>query len=185
MKNALILHGTGGKHTHNWFPWLKAELEKHDYKVWVPDLPGAEKPNIERYNKFLLEQNDWDFNEESVIIGHSSGAVTILGLLQELPKGVNVDTCILVGVFKDNLGEDCLNEIFPDSYDFERLKKKAERFIFVHSDDDPYCPFSHAEYFAEKLDAELVFRKGQKHFSVGTAGDRYKEFSLLLKLLGL
>lgn len=85
MKNALILHDTGNDHTGNWFPWLKTQLKNKGYKVWVPDLPDADTPSTKRYNKFLLEENDWEFNDESLIIGRSSGAVAILGLLQELP----------------------------------------------------------------------------------------------------
>ena len=80
MKNALILHGTDGKSTHNWFPWLKSELEGKGWKVWVPDLPEADKPDIERYNTFILS-SDWEFNAQSVIVGHSAGAVEVLGLL--------------------------------------------------------------------------------------------------------
>jgi predicted alpha/beta hydrolase family esterase len=104
MKNALILHGTDSNSSANWFPWLKTELEAEGYAVWVPDLPHAEKPNIERYNKFLLSHTNWIFSEESIVIGHSSGAVAILGLLQSLPETVVVEKCFLVGSFKDDLG---------------------------------------------------------------------------------
>jgi len=62
---------------------LKKELEKEGWKVWVPDLPRADKPNSKRYNKFIFKNNDWKFNRESFLIGHSSGAVAVLGLLPE------------------------------------------------------------------------------------------------------
>ena len=88
MKNALILHGTGGDSKENWFQWLKKELESKGYKVWVPDLPGADKPNIRNYNQYLLD--NWSFDDETVMVGHSSGAVSILGLLNIFPKDKNL-----------------------------------------------------------------------------------------------
>jgi hypothetical protein len=183
MKNALILHGTNGTSQHNWFPWLKNELEKKDWKVWVPDLPGADVPNLKRYSNFLLEDNDWNFNSESYLIGHSSGAMAIMGLLQALPKETIVDACILVGAFKDSLGEKNLEEIFEEPFDFEYIKQRAKKIVFIHSDNDPYCPLYHAEYLSNKLGAELIVQEGQKHFSIGTYGEKYKEFPFLLEVI--
>lgn len=56
MKNILILHGTDGKKTHNWFPWLKEQLKSRGWNVWVPNLPCAERPNLKRYNNFILKK---------------------------------------------------------------------------------------------------------------------------------
>jgi predicted alpha/beta hydrolase family esterase len=185
MKNVLILHGTDGCPTENWFDWLKTKLEKKSWKVWVPQLPGANRPNIQRYNDFLLANNDWKFNEESVLIGHSSGAVAILGLLQALPEGGKVNICCLVGSFKNNLGWDALDELFLEPFNFDLIKTKANKFVFIHSDNDPYCPLEHAQYLSEKLDGELIVKPGQFHFSIKTAGDRYREFPFLLeKIVG-
>lgn len=151
MKNALILHGTNGSSSENWFPWLKGELEQRGYTVWLPDLPHAEKPNIETYNKFILSNKDWEFNEESIIIGHSSGAVEILGLLAVLSEDIQVNKCFLVGSFINDLGWDSLKELFLKPFDFNTIKKHAKEFIFIHSDNDPYCPLDHAQYLTEKL----------------------------------
>jgi predicted alpha/beta hydrolase family esterase len=46
MKNAIILHGTGDTPTDFWFPYIKENLEKRGYSVWLPQLPNAEKPNL-------------------------------------------------------------------------------------------------------------------------------------------
>lgn len=183
MKNTLILHGTEGFPTENWFDWLRIELEKQDHKVWVPQLPDCERPNIDKYNKFVFSNKEWTFNNESIIVGHSSGAVTILGLLQDLPEETIVDTCYLVGAFKDNLDWDALDELFLKPFDFEKIKQKAKRFIFIHSDNDPYCPLEHAQYLREMVDGVLILQRGQKHFSVGTAGDGYTKFPFLFDLI--
>jgi predicted alpha/beta hydrolase family esterase len=181
MKNALILHGTGNNSKGNWFPWLKRELEKKSWKVWVPDLPQADKPNMKRYNKFLLKENNWGFNKKSVLIGHSSGAVAILGLLQALPDNIEVDTCILVGSFKNDLNYPALKNFFVP-LDFDRIRKKSRKFIFLHSGDDPYCPLEHAEFLAEKVGGKLIVKKGQGHFNL-EKGSKFKKLPIILEML--
>ena len=183
MKNTLILHGTAGNPKENWFDWLRIELETQNYKVWVPQLPGSDKPNIERYNKFILNNKSWEFNNESILVGHSSGAVEILGLLEALPEDTVVDTCYLVGVFENDLGWDALKGLFTKPFNFETIKKKAKRFILIHSDNDPYIPLEQAKNIRKKLEGIIILLRGQKHFSVSTAGDKYKQFPFLLDLI--
>lgn len=190
MKTALILHGTDAKPDSNWFAWLKTKLEAEDYLVWVPQLPNAHKPNLDLYNKVLLSTKydlgncpmGWNYSENTLIIGHSSGAVAILGLLQALPKGVTVGTCILVAAFKDNLGWDSLSELFGKEFDFELIKSKAKKIVLVHSDDDPYVPLEHATYLKDKLEGELKVLPGQGHFSAEANPD-YKAFPKLLEII--
>ncbi|OGK18581.1 hypothetical protein A3G67_01910 [Candidatus Roizmanbacteria bacterium RIFCSPLOWO2_12_FULL_40_12] len=183
MKNAEILHGTRGNSQAHWFPWLKGELEGIGYKVWVPDLPQADKPNIQRYNEFLSNQKPFDLNEETILIGHSSGAVAILGFLQDLPDGTKIHAAYLIGSFKDGSNRDDRDELFEKPFDFEKIKSRADKFVLVHSDDDPFCPLDHAEFLAEKLGGQLVVIPGQKHFTIDTAGEAYKQFPELLKLI--
>lgn len=182
MNNILVLHGTDANSKSNWFPWLQSKLKERGHRVWVPDLPRADKPNIERYNNYIISNKDWDFNEGSIIIGHSSGAVAILGLLQALPEDTKVDTCILVGSFKDGLGWDSLDSLFEEPFDFEIIKARSKRFIFIHSDNDPYCPLEHAEYLSGKLDGELIIKEGEGHFTLGK-DPKYDKFPFILEVL--
>lgn len=179
---ALILHGTAATSKSNWFSWLGEELKKIGWEVWVPDLPNAARPNIQRYNKFILKNKDFVFDEDTILVGHSSGSVAILGLLQALPDGTKVNSCFLVGVFKDDLGWDSLKELFLEPIDYEKVKNRAEKFILIHSDNDPHCPLEGAEYVNGKLSGELIIRPGQGHFNTEHSSG-YSKFPFLLELI--
>lgn len=182
MKRALILHGTDATPASNWFAWLKEQLEQDGYKVWLPQLPNSEKPSTKTYNQFLLSNGNFDFNGETIIIGHSSGAVEVLSLLQHLPEGKKVKTVFLVSAFRDDLGWDALKNLFTVPFDFEVIRTKADKFIFLHSDNDPYCPVEHAQYLAEQVGGELVIKSGQGHFNTEIS-EKYKAFPELLEII--
>lgn len=182
MRNAIILHGTDATSKDNWFPWLKTTLEDAGWKVWVPDLPRADKPNRERYNTFLLLNKEFPLDEETVMIGHSSGAVAILGFLQELPDNVVIKRAILVSAFKNDLGWDSLKELFAKPLDFEAIKKHVHEITLIHADDDPYVPLEQAEYLEKQLSGKLIVLKGQKHFSQSMDA-KYTEFPFIAELL--
>lgn len=184
MKNVLILHGTDFKRElkqryNNWFPWLKEELEKEGYKVWLPELPEAWHPDLERYWNFL---KDFDFNEETVIVGHSSGAAMVLGILHKLPIEKKVKLAISVAGFCKDEGWGC-EGLFSEKYDWKKIKKQAEKIVLFWSPNDPYINKKQTDCLAEKLDVKPIIKYGQKHFSVGTMGEQYREFPELLELI--
>lgn len=182
MRKTLILHGTSGNPAENWFPWLKHHLEQDGWGVWVPQLPDADNPNIERYNTVLLPREDWLNDGGTVIVGHSSGAVAALGLLQEFAEESKIGGCYLIGSFQDDLGWPNLGGLFAKPFDFNYIRGKSDKFVFIHSDDDPYCPLEHARFLASQLDGELIVQPSQKHFSVET-DPKYTEFPYLLDLI--
>jgi hypothetical protein len=183
MKNAIILHGTGNDPQKNWFQWLKKELEQIGYTVWTPLLPKNDTPDIKRYNEFIFSQDEFSINEETILIGHSSGAVAILGILQNLPKNVTINSAYLVGVFKEAAGKKEFEGLFSEPFDFEKITSHVHKMVYIHSDNDPYCPLEHAEYLSNRTGGELVIIPGQQHFSISTAGEKYNEFPELLELI--
>ncbi len=184
MKRAVILHGTDGTPTSNWLPWLKAELEKRGHEVWTPQLPDADAPNAQKYTKFLLGSG-WDF-QDNLMIGHSSGGVEILHLLRHLPQNVRLKTAVLAGAFSQVLADEPdwaqLKGLFEEPFDFAKITSKADKFLFVHGDNDPWCNPNQAELLAQKVGAEFVLVPGGQHFS--TALDpAYTKFPELVELL--
>ncbi len=185
MRNALILHGTQGNSKENWFLWLKTELEKKNYKVWLPNLPDADEPDLNKYKEFLLNNEQWDFNSESVIVGHSSGAVAALALLNNLPENVKIDTVILVSVFEKNSpgGEWEPNKhLFDYKFSTEKIKKKAKRFVLLISDNDKYCPVEYVQKLGKEIGGKIIITHGDGHFST-SGGKKYRELPILLEYL--
>lgn len=184
MKNALILHGTDfdkdkNQRKGNWFPWLKTKLEEKGYEVYLPELPQVWKPNLDRYWEFL---KDFDFNKETIIIGHSSGATTIFGLLNRLPNNIKIKLVISVAGFYKDGGWNC-EGLFEEEHDWDKIKNQAENIVLYWSPNDPYIKSEQTDYLANKLNVEPIVIENQGHFSVGTVGEKYRKFPELLELI--
>lgn len=182
MKQVLLLHGTDASPEANWFQWLESVMRNAGYAVWLPQLPKSATPNTKTYNDFLLNNSKFTFDEDTTLIGHSSGAVEILSLLEHLPENTIVGDVYLVSAFKDNLGWDALNGLFLEPFDYDIIKKKARNITVIHSDNDPYVPTDHAQFLSEKLNARLLLIGGQGHFNLEQS-EEYRQFPLLAQII--
>jgi len=162
--------------------WLKGVLIGKGHEVWLPQLPDCDTPSTITYNKFLLSNPHFKIDEDTVLIGHSSGAVAILNLLQNLPRDVTIQSAVLVSAFRDDLGMNSLDGLFVEPLDFDKIKQSCSDFTFIQSNDDPYCPLEHAEYLAAKTDGELILFEDQGHFNT-ERGPQYKQFPELLQFI--
>lgn len=187
MKNVLILHGAGNDSSGNWFPWLEVELEKKEYKVWVPDLPNSDTPIQKDWLDTIFSNKDWKFDGDSVLIGHSSGATLILRILEELPQGTQINKAILVAAPVDKGSKpeffQYKEDVTRNRFNWDKIKMSAKQFYFIASDNDPYdCGIRHSEEMQKHLGGEIIFKPGQGHFNL-EAGTLYKQFPLLPELL--
>lgn len=112
MKNAIILHAMEDTPENHWYPWLKEELEKKGYKVWVLQLPDTNNPKLSKSVPYILDCGK--FSDETLIIGHSAGGACVLAVLEEL--NTKIAQATVVSGFSFYLGGD---GIVKPSYDWE------------------------------------------------------------------
>ena len=184
LRSAVILHGTSDSPRKHWFKWLEDSLQHRGVEIWVPALPEAERPDAARYTSFLLESG-WDF-DNSLVIGHSSGADEILHLLAALPDQVRVSCAVLVSPFlqptPDEEDYEQLLGLFARPFEFVSAKAKCDQFIVVHGADDPWCSANDALEISMKLGGEFVLLPTGGHF-VTSLDSRFTEFPELLEIL--
>lgn len=167
MKNALILHGTDFDKNQkqrfgNWFPWLKSKLESRGYEVLLPELPEAWHPDLNRYWKFL---QGFNFNEETIIVGHSSGGAMIFGLLHKLPPNQKIACAISVAGFYKDEGWNC-EGLFSEQYDWKKVQSQANKIVLIWSPTDSYISQEQTDYLANHLAIKSTILPNRGHFNL-------------------
>ena len=118
MTRIILIHGLGGHPQESWFPWLKQELEKHDHKVEVPQLPSSHKPQLKEW---LITIEEMNLSEEDILIGHSLGVPTVLHLLE----AHQAKAAFLVAGFCSSLDErfnDRINNFVEEGFQWKKIK---------------------------------------------------------------
>jgi uncharacterized protein len=179
MTNIFIIHGAYGNPEENWFPWLKSELEKLDYKVFVPKFPTPENQSLENWIK-VFDGYKQHLKENSIVIGHSLGSAFLLNIVENLDKSIKA--ALFVSGFLDLSGNpdfDNINRHFIEkSFDWQKIRQNCPKFFVFHSDNDPYIPLIQAEKLAKNLDVNVILVKNAGHFNE-KAG--YYKFDLILE----
>ncbi|MDP3763140.1 MAG: alpha/beta hydrolase [bacterium] len=164
MRRAIIVHCWNGYPEYCWYPYVKKELEARGFIVQVPTFPETDAPRLDKWLP-VLKHKVGTPDTDTYLIGHSVGCITILRYLESLGHGQKVDGVVLVAGFTDKLGFKELKNFFTTKIPFEKIKEKANHFVAIHSDDDPYVPLEHGDIFKEKLGAQLIVKHNFKHFS--------------------
>ena len=179
MTNIIIIHGTGGNPSSNWFPWLKSELEKLNCRVFVPKFPTPENQSLENWLKVFKDYEQY-LDKNSIVVGHSLGPAFLLSILENLQHSIK--TAFFVAGFAgllNNSDFDELNKTFvTKSFDWAKIRSNCKKFYIINSDNDPYVSLEKGKNLAENLGAELIILKNAGHFNE-KAG--YTKFELLFE----
>jgi leucyl-tRNA synthetase len=154
----VLIHGFTGSPHANFFPWLKAELEKRGHEVEVPELPNSSKPTeVEQVNYVL---KNCHFDEQTVVIGHSLGAIVAMKALIQLNKPISGLVIVAAAVDpKFHTGaEDSrpFDKGFSWDFDYSLIRQLTGGKIAVLSDTREDFRMPYLRHLAEKLPARLV-----------------------------
>ena len=180
-----IIHQWWSSPTKDWYPWLKKELEKRGFKVFVPKMPDTNTPKINAW-VYKLRKLAKKADENTYFVGHSIGAQAIMRYLEKLPKGKTIGGAIFVAgwISLVNLEPAEINIAKPwleTKINFAKVKKSAKKFVAVFSNNDPYAPFSkNSKVFKQKLGAKIVIQHKKGHFS---GSDGIKKLPIVLSEL--
>jgi predicted alpha/beta hydrolase family esterase len=182
LTNYLVVHGSYGSPSENWFPWLKTECEKDRHQVVVPQFPTPHHQTLEAWEAVAAQAlHSWD-PRETVLVGHSTGALLVLRLAEKAPLPYRA--VFSVCPFASPLGSpqfDPLNESFiRRPFDWARVKAGASQITCFAGDNDPYVPLSYSKDVAREADAVMVVIEKGGHLN---AESGYRQFPQLLDLI--
>lgn len=180
MNNAIIFHGTGCTPDSFWHPYLKRELEQRGYEVWVPALPDTDTPELA---KWLPVAQQGTYSKDTVVVAHSAGCPLALAVVEKLEHPIRL--VLLVAGFARLRKEWHRKEgTLQSSYDWEKIKKNAGRFVFINSDNDPWgITDVEGRYMFDHLGGMQIILHGAGHMGSDAFKQPYKEFPLLVKLI--
>jgi leucyl-tRNA synthetase len=168
----VLLHGFEGDPEAARFRYWKTELEKQGHRVIIPKLPDARHPSEAAQVKAALGAATYD--ENTILFGHSLGAVVALKVLEKLEKPIA--RTILAGAFIDPEFKDNhrpFEDTFVWKFDREKIKHNAGTIHLLHDINDYAVREKQVERIeallgvkAERMPGEAPHFTGEKERSV-------------------
>ena len=137
-----------------WYSWAEKaikELMLFD-KVILGDMPSPLGAPESEWIPFLKDELKAD--ENTVVIGHATGAVAAMRLLEQIP----LRGCVLVSACHTDQGDEDEQKTgyYSRPWLWDQMKKNVGSFGIhqFHSNDDPFIPVSEAEHVAKNTGSQ-------------------------------
>lgn len=177
MIKVILIHGNeGGTKNDHWFPYIKHELEKAGIKVIAETFPD----NHEARSRFWLPYiKELGADGETIIIGHSSGAVAAM----RFAEGNMILGSVLVGAGYTDLGEPLEKQsgYYDQPWDWETIRNNQKWIVQFASTDDPFVPVAEARFIHQKLRTEYYEYTNQGHFGIPQPKPEFPEIIEVVK----
>ncbi len=160
----VLLHGFTGTPDECFIPWLKSELEQRGHEVVAPALPNTNEPTEAEWIQTALSATTYD--ENTILCGHSLGAVTALKVAEKLNK--KIASLVLVGGFVDPKFKDHARNFekkFDWKFDNKKIHENVGHVTILHDRNDEAISLQQAERLGETLGLPINIVEAQdSHF---------------------
>jgi uncharacterized protein len=157
---AILIHGNGGCTAGDiWLPWLEHELRTLGLDVINHTFPD----NMKARARFWLPHLDMlDADENTILIGHSSGAVAAM----RYAETHRLLGSILVGVCHTDLGDsfEAASGYYDTAWQWPRIRENQEWIAIYNSSDDPHIPIAEPRFVAAQLRCSYFEFSDRGHF---------------------
>lgn len=159
MKKAILIPGNGGaKPTDLWYPYIKKELEGN-FEVIVKEFPDSVLAREKYWLPFLEELGA---DENTILIGHSSGAIAAMRYAEKHP----ILGSVLIGTYYTDLGleNERISGYFDRPWDWNAIQNNQKWIAIFASIDDPWIPIEEPRFLKEKLKVDYFESVDRGHF---------------------
>ena len=159
--NIIMVHGNGGGSVEDiWFPETKTKLEALGLEVVAQTMPDNVMARSIMWLPFL--QDVLHADEDSIIIGHSSGAVAAM----RYTETHRIFGSVLVGASYTDLGisTEKMSGYFKEPWDWEAIKSNQDWIVQFASTDDSFIPIEEPRHIHAKLNTDYHEESNRGHF---------------------
>lgn len=146
----------------NWYTYLQKALLKRRLfsEVLLVDMPDPDAAHESIWVPFML--NDLRCDASTIVVGHSSGAVAAMRLLEGAP----LLGAVLLSACHTDLGIESEREAgyYARPWQWEAQRRNAGFILQFHSDDDPFIPREEADFVAQQLRSQYTCFEDRAHF---------------------
>jgi len=173
----VIIPGNGGGAVESsiWYASVRDALlsDRQVTDVLLRDMPDPIYARERYWLPFM--KDELGCNQNTIIIGHSSGAAAALRFAEQWP----VAGLVLVGAYSSDLGDETeqISGYFSRPWAWDRIRQNSPFIVQFGSTDDPYLPWHDQQSVADALGADLRQFSNRGHFT----DTKFPEIILVIK----
>jgi len=156
----ILIHGNGGGNSNDvWLPYVEHELEAAGFEVINRSFPD---PGTARAKYWLPFIEELGADENTIIIGHSSGAVAAM----RYAETHQIYGSVLVGACYTDLGEpsEKISGYYDIPWDWEAIKANQRWILQFASPSDPFISIVEPRFIQKKLATKYFELTNRGHF---------------------